>query len=88
MNFSVGTKDVELYQSANYGFKGFFDESGGILYTDEMYEEAYDWSMTWLKKIYRSETLDEFIKGIPKKVPYSIEIKDGELLFTLLKSLY
>lgn len=84
MVFSVETRDVELYQSASPGFKGFFDESGEIPYIDKKYKEveAYDWSMSWLNKIHKSETLDEFIKGIPKKVPYSIEIKESELLFT------
>lgn len=84
---TIREKDIELYTSATHGFRGFFDENGEDLRfsklsnTEELYHEAYDWSKIWLDKIYKSKTLEDFIKGIPSKVPYSIEIKDNEIIF-------
>ena len=87
MTFSVDYRDVELHSGASYGFKGFFDEEGNKswnskIMSDEDYKEAHEWSKIWLDKIYKSKTLEDFIKGIPSKVPYSIEIKDDEIIFT------
>ena len=87
---TIREKDIELYTSVSHGFRGFFDENGEDLRfsklsnAEELYHEAHDWSKIWLDKIYKSKTLEDFIKGIPSKVPYSIEIKDDEIIFTWL----
>lgn len=84
---TIREKDIELYTSFSHGFRGFFDENGEDLRfsklsnAEELYHEANEWTKPWLDKIYKSKTLEDFIKGIPSKVPYSIEIKDNEIIF-------
>ena len=84
---TIREKDVELYRSASNGFKGFFDEDGTDISfsksatADEDYREAYEWSDSWLDKIYKAKTLEDLIKGIPSKVPYSLEMKEDAIYF-------
>lgn len=87
MTFSVDYRDVELHSSASYGFKGFFDEEGNEswnskIMTDEDYKEAHEWSKDFMNKLYKSKTLEELKRNIPSNVPYALEIKDNEIIFT------
>lgn len=87
MTFTVDARDVELYTSANYGFKGLFDEDGKESWesktmTDEDYKEAYKWSEDFMNKIYKSKTLEELKKGIPNNVPYSLELMENKIIFS------
>lgn len=86
MKFTVDARDVELYTSATHGFKGLFDEDGKESWesktmTNEDYKEAYEWSSDFMNKIYKSKTLEELKKNIPTNIPYSIELKDNEIIF-------
>ena len=86
MEFRVDYRNVELYSGASYGFKGFFDEEGNESWksktmTDEDYRNAQDWTATWMNKIYKSDTLADFVKGIPVNIAYYLEIQDNEIVF-------
>ena len=80
MRFTVDSRDIELWTSASYGFKGFFDENGNDDYSQEMYDKAMNFSDVWLNKIYKAKTLDDMINGIPTKIPYSLEIKNNVVI--------
>lgn len=86
MTFIVDARDVELYTGATYGFKGLFDEDGNEswksnIMTDEDFKEAYEWSKDFMNKLYKSKTLEELKKNIPANVPYSLEMKNNEIIF-------
>ena len=86
MTFTVDYRDVELYVGSSFGFKGLFDEEGKESYesktrTEEEFKEAYEWSNDYLDKVYNSKTLDGLIKNISPKIPYSLELKDNEVVF-------
>lgn len=86
MIFNVDFRDVRIYSGASHGFRDFYDEDGVESWkskkiTDETWKEANEWTKPWLNKIYKSDTLAEFIKGIPSYVPYSLELKDNEIIF-------
>ena len=87
MTFTVDDRDVQLYTSATYGFKGLFDEEGNESWksktmTDEDFKEAYEWSKDFIDKIYKSNTLNELKKRIPVNVPYFLEIKENKIILT------
>lgn len=86
MIFNVDYRDVELYTSATYGFKGLFDEDGKESWesktmTDEDFKEAYEWSKDYLDKAFNSKTLEELRKNIRPNIPYYIELNDNKIIF-------
>ena len=48
--------------------------------TEEEFKEAYEWSNEHLDKVYYSKTLADLIKNISPKIPYSLELKDNEII--------
>lgn len=85
MTFTVDARDVELYTSATYGYKGMFDEEGNEswkskLMTEEDFREAYEWSKDFMNKVYKSKTLEELNKNIPTNVPYSLELIENKII--------
>ena len=85
MTFNVDYRDVELYVGASFGFKGLFDEEGAESWkskikTEEDFEEAFEWSNDYLDKVYNAKTLADLVKNISPKIPYSLELKDDEII--------
>ena len=85
MTFNVNYNDVELYVGASFGFKGLFDEEGAESWkskikTEEDFKEAFEWSNDYLDKVYNAKTLADLVKNISPKIPYSLELKDDEII--------
>lgn len=85
MTFNVDYRDVELYLGASFGFKGLFDEEGAESWkskikTEEDFKEAFEWSNDYLDKVYNAKTLADLVKNISPKIPYSLELKDDEII--------
>lgn len=85
MTFNVDYRDVELYVGASFGFKGLFDEEGAESWkskikTEEDFKKAFEWSNDYLDKVYNAKTLADLVKNISPKIPYSLELKDDEII--------
>lgn len=85
MTFNVNYNDVELYLGASFGFKGLFDEEGAESWkskikTEEDFKEAFEWSNDYLDKVYNAKNLADLVKNISPKIPYSLELKDDEII--------